>query len=71
MLLPRFGIDEDPVTGSAHTALAPFWSARLGRTELTGRQVSPRSGVVHTRLLGDRTLLTGSAVTVIDGELLA
>ncbi|MYY12268.1 PhzF family phenazine biosynthesis isomerase [Streptomyces sp. SID4919] len=67
---PRFGIDEDPVTGSAHTALAPFWSARLGRTELTGRQVSPRSGVVHTRLMGDRTLLTGSAVTVVDGELL-
>ncbi|MEV0095560.1 PhzF family phenazine biosynthesis protein [Streptomyces sp. NPDC050738] len=68
---PRVGIDEDPVTGSAHTALAPFWSARLGRDELTGLQASARSGLVTTRLRGDRTLLTGSAVTVIDGELLA
>ncbi|AZK93066.1 MULTISPECIES: PhzF family phenazine biosynthesis protein [Streptomyces] len=69
---PNAGIDEDPVTGSAHTALAPFWSARLGRTELTGRQgTTARSGLVRTALRGARTLLTGSAVTVIDGELLA
>ncbi|MGW4205827.1 PhzF family phenazine biosynthesis protein, partial [Streptomyces sp. NPDC004726] len=67
---PRVGIDEDPVTGSAHTALAPFWSARIGRTELTGLQASARSGLVGTSLRGDRTLLTGRAVTVIDGELL-
>lgn len=67
---PNIGIDEDPVTGSAHTALAPFWSERLGRTELTGLQASPRSGRVRTRLRGDRTLLTGRAVTTIDGELL-
>lgn len=67
---PRVGIDEDPVTGSAHTALAPFWSARLGRAELTGLQVSARTGLVHAALRGDRTLLTGRAVTVIDGELL-
>jgi PhzF family phenazine biosynthesis protein len=67
---PRVGIDEDPVTGSAHTALAPFWSARLGRTELTGLQVSARTGRVRTSLRGDRTLLTGRAVTVVDGELL-
>ncbi|KKD07488.1 PhzF family phenazine biosynthesis protein [Streptomyces sp. WM6386] len=67
---PNVGIDEDPVTGSAHTALAPFWSERLGRTELTGLQASPRSGRVRTRLVGDRTLLTGRAVTTIDGELL-
>lgn len=67
---PNVGIDEDPVTGSAHTALAPFWSERLGRTELTGLQASPRSGRVRTRLLGDRTLLTGRAVTTIEGELL-
>lgn len=67
---PRVGIDEDPVTGSAHTALAPFWSARLGRGELTGLQASARSGLVRTSLRGDRTLLTGRAVTVIDGELL-
>jgi PhzF family phenazine biosynthesis protein len=67
---PQVGIDEDPVTGSAHTALAPFWSARLGRGELTGLQASARSGLVRTSLRGDRTLLTGRAVTVIDGELL-
>ncbi|MGW2182764.1 PhzF family phenazine biosynthesis protein [Streptomyces sp. NPDC001732] len=67
---PLLGIDEDPVTGSAHTALAPFWSARLGRNELTGLQVSARSGRVRTSLRGDRTLLTGNAVTIIDGELL-
>ncbi|MFG3281224.1 PhzF family phenazine biosynthesis protein [Streptomyces sp. NPDC048111] len=67
---PNVGIDEDPVTGSAHTALAPFWSARLGATELTGLQASARSGLVRTRLRGERTLLTGRAVTVIDGELL-
>lgn len=68
---PRIGIDEDPVTGSAHTALAPYWSERLGRPDLTGLQASPRSGRVRTRLRGDRTLLTGRAVTVIEGELLA
>ncbi|MFF3324792.1 PhzF family phenazine biosynthesis protein [Streptomyces sp. NPDC002889] len=67
---PRVGIDEDPVTGSAHTALAPFWSARLGHDELTGLQASARSGLVRTTLRGERTLLTGRAVTVIDGELL-
>ena len=68
---PRVGIDEDPVTGSAHTALAPFWSARLGRDDLTGLQASARSGLVHTVLRGNRTLLTGRAVTVVDGELLS
>jgi PhzF family phenazine biosynthesis protein len=68
---PRVGIDEDPVTGSAHTALAPFWSERLGRTELTGLQASARSGLVRTEVRGDRTLLSGRAITVIDGELLA
>ncbi|MGX2998439.1 PhzF family phenazine biosynthesis protein [Streptomyces sp. JNUCC 64] len=68
---PRIGIDEDPVTGSAHTALAPFWGARLGRATLTGLQASARSGLVRTEVRGARTLLTGHAVTVVDGELLA
>jgi PhzF family phenazine biosynthesis protein len=67
---PNFGIDEDPVTGSAHTALAPYWSERLGRPVLTGLQASPRSGRVRTELRGDRTLLSGRAVTVIEGDLL-
>ncbi|OII63125.1 oxidoreductase [Streptomyces sp. CC53] len=68
---PRLGIDEDPVTGSAHTALAPFWSRRFGRAELTGLQGGSRTGVVRTALRGERTLLTGHAVTVLDGALLA
>ncbi|GAA2349929.1 PhzF family phenazine biosynthesis protein [Streptomyces kunmingensis] len=68
---PGIGIDEDPVTGSAHTALAPFWARRLGRTRLTGLQASARTGLVRVELRGGRTLLTGSAVTVIEGELTA
>ena len=67
---PGSGIDEDPVTGSAHTALAPFWGARLGKTEMTGFQASPRGGIVKVRLDGDRVYLTGQAVTVLRGELL-
>jgi PhzF family phenazine biosynthesis protein len=67
---PGIGIDEDPVTGAAHTALAPFWAQRLGSTSLVGLQASPRSGLVRTELCGDRTLLRGSAVTVIEGDLL-
>ncbi|MEU9342471.1 PhzF family phenazine biosynthesis protein [Streptomyces sp. NPDC048278] len=67
---PNVGIDEDPVTGSAHTALAPHWAGRLGRDDLTGLQASRRTGLVRTSLRGDRTLLTGRAVTVVDGELL-
>ncbi|WP_030901319.1 PhzF family phenazine biosynthesis protein [Streptomyces sp. NRRL F-5126] len=68
---PGVGIAEDPVTGSSHTALAPLWSGRLGRDVLTGYQASARGGLVRTTLSGDRTLLNGRAVTVIDGELLA
>jgi PhzF family phenazine biosynthesis protein len=66
---PRVGVDEDPVTGSAHCALAPWWCSRLGRNELTGYQASPRGGVVGVRVEGDRVALTGSAVTVMVGEL--
>lgn len=66
---PRVGIDEDPVTGSAHCALAPYWAERLGRTELTGYQASVRGGVVRVRLAGDRVALQGQAVTVLRGEL--
>jgi PhzF family phenazine biosynthesis protein len=66
---PAVGIPEDPVTGSAHTALAALWSARLGRDELVGLQASARSGVVRTRITGDRVLLTGHAVTTLEGTL--
>jgi len=68
---PGSGIDEDPVTGSAHCALAPFWAARLGKTEMTGYQASPRGGIVKVRLEGDRVVLIGQAVTVLRGELIA
>jgi PhzF family phenazine biosynthesis protein len=66
---PKFGIDEDPVTGSAHCALGPYWAERLGKTELTGYQASARGGVVQVRVDGDRTVLGGRAVTVSRGEL--
>ncbi|MGZ4798616.1 MAG: PhzF family phenazine biosynthesis protein [Acidimicrobiia bacterium] len=67
---PGVGIDEDPVTGAAHCALAPFWAARLGRTELVGYQASERGGTVRCRVDGDRVVLGGHAVTVTRGELL-
>jgi PhzF family phenazine biosynthesis protein len=66
---PAVGIAEDPVTGSAHCTLAPYWCDRLGRTELTGYQASARGGTVHVRLAGDRVILMGHAVTVLGGEL--
>ncbi len=68
---PRVGVAEDPVTGSAHCALAPYWAPRLGRTRFTAHQVSPRGGVLEVELRGDRVLLTGRAVTVLDAQLLA
>jgi PhzF family phenazine biosynthesis protein len=67
---PAAGIDEDPVTGSAHCTLASFWCTRLGRPSLVGWQASPRGGRVGVELSGDRVLLTGRAVTVLRGELL-
>ncbi|WP_426265643.1 PhzF family phenazine biosynthesis protein [Sphingomonas sp. LHG3443-2] len=61
------GIDEDPVTGSAHCALVPYWAAELGRAEFTAAQVGARGGDLRCRLLGDRVLLGGEARTVIEG----
>jgi predicted PhzF superfamily epimerase YddE/YHI9 len=66
---PGVGIDEDPVTGSAHCLLSPYWSERLGQQELTGEQASARGGIVRTRQDGDRVHLAGQAVTVLSGEL--
>lgn len=68
---PRVGVDEDPVTGSAHCVLAPFWSERLGRAELVAEQASARGGIVRLRVAGDRVVLGGQAVTTWRGELLA
>src|SRR5215471_19300003 len=67
---PGSGIDEDPVTGSAHTALGPYWEGVLGKTEMTAFQASARGGVVKIRMAGDRVKLGGQAVTVMTGELI-
>jgi PhzF family phenazine biosynthesis protein len=66
---PSYGIDEDPVTGSSHCSLAPYWARKLGRSEMTAYQASARGGVVRVRLDGDRVRLGGKAVTVLKGEL--
>ena len=65
------GIHEDPVTGSGHCVLAPYWAEKLGRTELVGCQVSARGGIVKVRLDGDRVVLSGQAVTVMQAEFIA
>ncbi len=65
------GIDEDPVTGSAHCALTPYWVNKLGRSELLGYQASARGGYVRVKLDGDRVVLGGQAVTVVRGSLLS
>jgi PhzF family phenazine biosynthesis protein len=62
------GIDEDPVTGSAHTALVPFWAERLGRPRFSALQASKRTGLIDCELCGDRVILGGHAVTVIEGH---
>ncbi|MDO7875655.1 PhzF family phenazine biosynthesis protein [Hymenobacter sp. ASUV-10] len=67
---PRVGVNEDPVTGSAHSTLIPYWAARLGKTELRARQVSPRGGDLWCRLRGERVDISGYAVTYAVGELL-
>ena len=66
---PAAGIDEDPVTGSAHCCLGPFWSGRLGQESFLARQISARGGVLKVRLKGDRVLIGGQAVTVLRGDL--
>ena len=64
------GIDEDPVTGSAHCVLTPYWAKALGKTEMKAYQASARGGEVQVRLAGDRVFLAGEAVTVLRGSLL-
>ena len=67
---PAYGIDEDPVTGSTHCALTPFWAKRMNKTTFLARQLSARGGVLKLELAGDRVRIGGQAVTVIRGELL-
>lgn len=65
---PGVGVDEDPVTGSAHTSLAPYWAARLGRTQLRARQISKRGGELRCEVVGERVLITGRCVTFSRGQ---
>jgi len=67
---PRVGVNEDPVTGSAHCCLGPFWANRLHKNEFVAYQASPRGGVLRVRVVGARVILGGQAVTVLRGELL-
>ena len=68
VFVPYVGIDEDPVTGSAHAALVPYWAERLGRSEFTALQASARTGLLHCRLEEDRVILGGQCHTVIAGQ---
>lgn len=67
---PGIGVDEDPVTGSAHCCLGPFWKERLGKNEFVAYQASTRGGIVRVRLNGKRVFLGGQAVIVVRGELI-
>ena len=67
---PAYGIDEDPVTGSAHTVLTPLWAEKLQKKALTARQISPRGGTLHCELRGKKVRLTGRAVTYLAGQIL-
>jgi len=66
---PAAGVDEDPVTGSAHTMLTPYWSNRLGKEELVARQISKRGGTVYCRQMNERVELAGTAKTFLKGEI--
>jgi PhzF family phenazine biosynthesis protein len=68
---PGVGVPEDPVTGSAHCCLAPYWGEKLGKGEMVGFQASPRGGTVRVRRQGDRVILAGRAVTILAGSLAA
>ena len=68
---PRVGVIEDPVTGSAHCCLTPYWAAELDKKEMVAYQASPRGGVLHVRLEGERVILAGQAVTVFSAQWLA
>lgn len=67
---PSIGVNEDPVCGSAHCCLTPYWAQQLGKTQLKAHQISARGGVLRLQLQGDRVILGGQAVTVWRGELL-
>lgn len=67
--LPKLGVNEDPVTGSAHCELAPYWSQRLGKSRLTAKQLSKRTGIVESKVDGNRVILAGNAVDYLKGTI--
>jgi Predicted epimerase, PhzC/PhzF homolog len=67
---PKIGVSEDPVTGSAHCCLGPYWQKKLNKDEFVAYQASERSGVLKVKVVNDRVLISGKAVTVLEGELL-
>ncbi len=67
---PRYDINEDPVTGSAHCCLTPYWAGKLGKSSMTAFQASERSGIVYVENLDDRVLLAGHAVTIFQADLI-
>ena len=67
---PKLGINEDPVTGSAHCELTPYWAKKLGKNQLISKQLSPRGGVIQCELKGDRVLLSGKAVKYMEGKII-
>jgi len=69
LFAPAVGIDEDPVTGSLHSLLAPYWAKRLGKSTLVARQVSKRGGELRCIVIGDRVRIAGHAVTYLTGEI--
>ena len=66
---PKLNVPEDPVTGSAHTQLTPFWAERLGKQEMTAKQISRRGGILRVSLQNGRVFITGNAVLFMDGEI--
>ena len=68
---PGSGVDEDPVTGSAHCTLGPYWAPKLGKEDFLAFQASSRGGALRVRVVGERVLLGGQAVTVLQGRLLS
>lgn len=66
---PKIGVPEDPVTGSAHCCLGPYWQKKLNKAEFVAYQASERGGVLKVKVIEDRVLISGKAVTVLEGEL--
>ena len=70
MFFPQTGVDEDPVTGSAHTTLTPYWSGIYKKSDLIAKQISKRGGILKCKLVDDRVIISGKAVLFLEGEII-